>query len=62
MTVNVSIFYQSSGMTPSKVYYSNARHNSCMISSLVPLRSILHLRKSSKCNTKGAYFSIKYDS
>ena len=61
MTVNVSMFYQSSGMTPSKVYYSNTRHHFRMNSALLPLRAILHLRKDSKYNRKGAYIPIKYD-
>ena len=59
MTANVSIFYQSSGMTPSKVYYSNTRYHFSMNSALFPLRPILHLTKNPKCNTKGVYFSTK---
>ena len=54
MTVNVPIFYQSSGVTPSNVYYSNARHPVCINTALLPLRAI-------KCNTKGLYRSVKYD-
>ena len=38
MTANVSIFYQSSAFTSSKVYYSNARHQFRMKSALLPLR------------------------
>ena len=48
MTVNVSIFFQSSGMTPSRVYYSNNIN-----AALLPLRAILHLWKNFKCNTEG---------
>ena len=61
MTVNVSIFYQSSEVTPSKFHYSNARHQFHMNSALIHLRPILHFRKNSKCNKKGAYFSPIYD-
>ena len=42
-----------------KACYSNARHQFCMNSALLPLRAILHLIKN--CNTKGAYPPIKYD-
>ena len=45
MTVNVSIFYQDSGFTPSKLYYSNTRLHFRMNSALPPIRAILHLRK-----------------
>ena len=45
MTVNVSIFYQNSGLTPSKLYYSNTRCHFHMNSTLPPTRAILHLRK-----------------
>ena len=61
MTVNVSIFYQCSGVTPSKSYYSNTRHQFFMNSALLPLRPIFHLRKNSEWNTKGAYLSLKKD-
>ena len=44
MTVNVSIFYQNSGLTPSKHYYSNTRCHFRMNSALRPIRAILHLR------------------
>ena len=60
MTVNVSISYQSSGVTPSKVYYSNTRQPFWMNTALLPLRDIVNLRKNSKCNTKGVYLSVKY--
>ena len=39
------ILHQCSGVTPSKAYYSNTRHQFCMNSALLPLRPILHLRK-----------------
>ena len=42
-----------------KACYSNARHQFCTNSALLPLRAILHLIKN--CNTKGAYPSVKYD-
>ena len=56
MAVNVSIFYQSSGVTPSKVCYSNTRHQFCMKLALLPLRVSLDLRNISKCNTKKHIF------
>ena len=45
MIVNVSIFYQNSGLTPSKLYYSNTRCHFCMNSVFPPIRAVLHLRK-----------------
>ena len=46
MTVNVSIFYQRSGVNPSTVYYSNTRHPFCMNIALLHLgkykASVLH--------------------
>ena len=59
MTFNLSIFYKNSGLTPTKLYYSNTRHHFRMNAALLPLRAILHLRKNSKYNTKGAYYSLK---
>ena len=59
MRVNVSTFYQCSGVTPSKAYYNNTRHHFCMNSALLLLRPILHLSKNAKWNTKGAYLSLK---
>ena len=56
--VNVTIFYKNSGFTPSKLYYSNIRHTFRMNKALPPLRTILHLRKNSKSNAKGAYYSV----
>ena len=61
MTVNASIFYQNSGVTPSKVCYHNIRHHFCMNSDLLPIRAILHLRKNAKCDKKAAYLSVSYD-
>ena len=58
MTVIVSIFFEGSGLTPSKPYYSNTRHHFHMNSALSPSRAISHSRKNSKCNTKGTYYSI----
>ena len=55
---NVSIFYENSGVTPSKLYYSNIKHTFRMNKALLPLRTILHLRKNSKCNTKGTHYSV----
>ena len=46
-------------MTQSKAYYSNTRHQFCMNSALLPLRSIFHLRENSKWNTKTAYLFLK---
>ena len=54
MTVNVPILYQSSGVTPSKVYYSNTRHSFCITS----FKTILQLRKYCKCDTKRACLSV----
>ena len=62
MTVNVSIFYKILGMTSSKLYWSNKKDQFCIHSVLFPVRFILHLRKNSKCNTKGAYFSVQNES
>ena len=45
MTVNVSIFYQSSVVTLSNDYYNNTRDPFCMNTALLPLRAILHLIK-----------------
>ena len=45
MTVNVPIFYQCSGVTPSKVYYSNTGHHFCVNWALLSLRPILQLSK-----------------
>ena len=45
MTVDVSIFYQNSDLTPSKLYYSNTRDHFHMNSILPPIRAMLHLRK-----------------
>ena len=61
MTVNVSIFYQSSGVIPSTIYYSNTRHPFCMNKALLALRAISYFRENSKFNRKGVYLSIKYD-
>ena len=48
MTVKMSIFYQNSNLTQSKVHYSNARLQFCMNWALLSLRPILHLIKYSK--------------
>ena len=62
MTVNLSIFCHSSGVTSSKVYYySNTRIPFWMNSILLPLMPILHLRKNSKYDTKAPYLSVRYD-
>ena len=45
MTFNLSIFYKNSGLTPTKLYYSNTRHHFRMNAASLPLRAILHLRK-----------------
>ena len=60
MTVNVSLFCQSSGVTSSKVSYSNTIHHFCMNTALLPLRTTLDLKKNSSCNTKEAYLSGRY--
>ena len=39
------LIHYGSGVTPSKVYYSNTRHQSCVNWTLLSLRPILHLRK-----------------
>ena len=57
----VSIFCQSSGFTSSIVFFSNTRYQFYMKLALLSLRVSLHLRKIFKCNTKGAYLSVKYD-
>ena len=44
-TVNMSILYQNSDLTQSKVYWSNKKHQFCRNWALHSLRSILHLRK-----------------
>ena len=41
MIVNVVIFYESSGVTPSKVYYSNKRHHFCMNTALLLMMIII---------------------
>ena len=46
--VIVPIFYQSSSVTSSKVYYSNTRHQFCVNWALLSLWPILHLRKNFK--------------
>ena len=56
MTVNVLIFYQNSGVTPSKAYYSNTRNHFCMNSALLLLRGILHLRKTPNVTRKHQIF------
>ena len=60
MTFKESTFYQSSGVTPSEVYYinTNTRYPFCMNLALLSLMNILHLTENSKCNTKEAYFSV----
>ena len=60
MTVNVLIFYQNSGVTPSKAYYSNTRNHFCMNSALLLLRGIT-FEKNSKCDTKASDLSVRYD-
>ena len=58
-TVNMSILYQNSGLTQSKVYYSNTRYQFCMNLALLPLRPVLHLRKNSKhCDKLVQFFSM----
>ena len=61
MTVNVSIFYQTSGVIPSIIYYSNTKHPFFMNKALLLFRAISHFRKNSKRNTKGVCLSVKYD-
>ena len=48
MTVSVSIFYQNSGFTPSKLYYSNRRCHFQMNSALPPKR-LSYIWQKSKC-------------
>ena len=56
--VIVPIFYQSSSVTSSKVYYSNTRHQFCVNWALLSLWPILHLRKNSKhCKKLVRFFS-----
>ena len=54
--------YQNSGVTLSKVYYSNTKYHLCMNSVSPHWRSILYLRENSRCNIKALFLSIKYDS
>ena len=49
MTVKMSIFYQNSNLTQSKVYYSNTTNQFRPNWELRSLRPILHLTKYSKC-------------
>ena len=63
MKVNVSIFYQSSGMTASKEKSITVIQNlsSAAIQHFFSLRSILYLTKTSKFIKKRPKFCVKYD-
>ena len=56
-TVNMSILYQNSDLTQSKVYWSNKKHQFCRNWALHSLRSILHLRKIPNIATNWCIFS-----
>ena len=55
----MSILYQNSDLTQSKVYYSYTKHQFCMNLVLLSSRSLSHLGKNSKhCKKLMRYFSI----
>ena len=56
-TVNMSILYQNSDLTQSKVYWSNTKHQFYRNWALHSLRSILHLRKIPNIATNWCIFS-----
>ena len=56
MAVNVSIFYETSGVIPSIIYCSNTRHPFCMNKALLVLRVISHFRENSKWTRRECIF------